>query len=128
MENAFGFILTAMSAMLGFFLVRFIGKHDDFQDETKREFKKINYSIEENHKEIKGELSKITVNTGIDAKTESRLGALEKSLKDSPIFVQEVKTQVKENYGKVLWLEDNQKEQDKKILTLYKAVKKIVKE
>ena len=129
MEALFGSIFTVLLACLAYFLNRLITQNDTFQKNTKKEFDVVHdqlRNIKDDYGKTKQTLNKIQLNTPT-INLEKTINHIKDKTTEIKLDIKPLKSRVDKNYGEVRWLKGEIETQEKKILGLYKTLKKVIK-
>lgn len=130
-----GGAVTGIFSLVAYFLHRLITKNDKFQEETGRNFRRLEKELTDkiDHNRIatnnlKFYFQQELARAGLTEETKAEISALTSSLQKIEKELHILRPFVEqsgENYGKIIELEGKLKSQDKKLLGLYMILKKV---
>lgn len=131
LEAIVGALFTVCLGALSFLLVRLIKHNDVFQDDTRKSIILIRSSLAAQAISIKGlekDISEKIERCGFDEKTKAKMSSLLVEIAKIQRDLQEMKPVVEkavQNHGKIIFIEDRVKAQDKKIKSLFDIMQKL---
>ena len=124
-EIIVGAVITALFALIAYFLNRLITQYDGFQDETRRAFevsgrktRRIELSLAEVQRQVQ--------EGSLDEATKRKITSLTTSLmevKEELRMIRPALEKSEENYGQIILVGDALKAQEKKLKGLYDVLK-----
>lgn len=140
-EAILGTVTTVLVAICAYFLNRLINQYDEFQKQTKLDLGKIAKQLSAFKTSSESALIEIaeirraigTPHLGrIDKETKAQISQIkEKVTTIENELLQKIKPHLekaRQSHGDVVWIKENMKTQDAKILGLYKIADKLVKD
>lgn len=123
-EIIVGAVITALFALIAFFLNRLINQNDRFQDETRRAHKVFGREITRNQSTL-AEIQQQVKAGSIDEETKRKIKTLATSLmeiKEELSVIKPTLEKADENYGQIILIGQKLEAQEKKLKGLYDAV------
>lgn len=127
-----GAVIAGLFGVVAYFLQRLVSQNDDFQDETRRNFKNIGQELEYQRiatANLKFALEQKISETGIDPATKGKISSLLQSVAQVEKDLLNVKPsldKVEDSNGKIIWIVSQLEAQEQKLAGLYKVMVKIV--
>lgn len=127
-EVVVGAVITALFALIAFFLNRLISQNDRFQDETRRTHKVFGRAIRQ-HQSALAQVEREVKEGAIDKETKRKIASLSTSLmeiKEELRFVRPSLAKVEENHGRIIHIDQHIEAQEKKLKGLHDAIKMLI--
>lgn len=123
-EILVGAVITALFALIAYFLNRLITQNDRFQDETRRTHKVFGREITRNQSTL-AEIRKEIQAGAVDEETKRKIKTISASLVEIEKELSVIKPaleKVEENYGQIILIGEKVEAQKKDIRSLYDAM------